>query len=73
MLPPDIMQILRCPNDPQRKTPLEQTETHLVCTQCQLRFRIRDGIPNLLIDEAELPDGCRSLRDLPCRKSASPA
>jgi uncharacterized protein YbaR (Trm112 family) len=70
MLPPEIMQLLRCPADAKRNVPLEQTDTHLVCTQCKLRFRIRDGIPNLLIDDAELPEGCASLRDLPCRKGA---
>lgn len=71
MLSNELMQILRCPADPKRETPLEQSETHLTCTQCRLRFRIRDGIPNLLIDDAELPEGCAGLRDLPCRKSAS--
>ena len=44
-------------------------ETRFVCTRCGPRFSIEDEIPNMLIEEAELPQGCRSLADLPCVKS----
>ena len=38
----------------------------LVCTRCGPRFAIQDDIPNMLIDEAELPPGCASLAELEC-------
>jgi hypothetical protein len=28
----------------------------LVCTQCRRRYPVRDGIPVMLIEEAELPE-----------------
>ena len=33
------------------------------------RFAIKDEIPNMLIEEAELPPGCASLADLECVKT----
>lgn len=71
MLSPDALKYLRCPLDPKRQTPLLLEETHLSCSQCHTRFRIRDGIPNLVADEAELPEGCSNVRQLPCRKPGS--
>ncbi len=49
--------------------PLRREEEVLVCTRCGLRFEIRDEIPNMLIEEATLPDGCNGLRDLKCVRS----
>jgi uncharacterized protein len=67
MIAPDFLQLLRCPLDPQRQTPLAEEEGHLVCPKCRARFRVRDGIPNLVKEEAELPPGVESLGQLPAR------
>ena len=50
----DLLAILACP---QCKAPLIRQEDRLVCTrpECRLRYPIREGIPILLIDEAEPP------------------
>lgn len=61
-----FLTVLRCPIDPVRETPLEREEQHLVCTQCRVHFPIRQGIPILLMAEAELPDGCERAGQLPC-------
>lgn len=68
MISPDLLQMLRCPWDPRRQTPLALGENHLACEQCGLRFPIKDGFPVLVVEEAELPPGCRSLDQLPCQK-----
>ncbi len=55
MLPKELLEILVCP---QCKGDLEydaQAAT-LTCLACRLRYRIRDDIPNMLIDEAERLD-----------------
>jgi uncharacterized protein YbaR (Trm112 family) len=54
---------------PLGKTPLRLEGETLVCTRCGPRFAIKDDIPNMLIEEAELPAGCRSLADLECVRS----
>ena len=59
---------LRCPIDPAREATLSDEETHLSCSRCQVKFRIRDGVPNLIPDEAELPNGCAHRKNLPCQK-----
>jgi uncharacterized protein YbaR (Trm112 family) len=69
MISADLLQLLRCPWDPRRQTPLALQEGHLVCEQCALRFPIKDGFPVLVVEEAELPAGCRSLDQLPCQKN----
>ncbi len=51
-LSPELLEILACP---QCKQPvrLESDDSGLVCDSCRLRFPVRDGIPVMLIDEAE--------------------
>jgi uncharacterized protein YbaR (Trm112 family) len=46
----DLLDILACPNC---KGPLRQGESSLFCTACRLRYPVRDGIPVLLVEEAE--------------------
>lgn len=56
-LDPQLLEILVCPRC---KGDLEYrpAEAVLVCTACGLVYPIRDGIPVLLIDEAQpLPEG----------------
>ena len=50
-LPQDLLDILVCP---QCKGDLEYREgdNALVCRACRLRYRIEDGIPVMLIEEA---------------------
>jgi uncharacterized protein YbaR (Trm112 family) len=61
------MEKLRCPMDP-RRTRLDETEAALVCQRCRVRFPIKEGIPCLLIEEAELPPGCTVVASLPCQR-----
>jgi uncharacterized protein YbaR (Trm112 family) len=70
MIDSQALQWLRCPIDPKRNATLLDEETHLTCSNCKVRFRIRDRIPNLIADEAELPEGCSSRKQLPCQKPA---
>lgn len=70
MINPQALQWLRCPIDPKRNAALVDEETHLACSHCKVRFNIRDGIPNLIADEAELPEGCSSRKQLPCQQPA---
>ncbi len=67
MLSPVLLEILRCPLDPSH-TRLSLENDRLICQRCQLRFPIKDGIPVLIPEEAELPPGCTSLEQLPCQR-----
>ena len=58
---PQLLAILVCPLT---RSPLRQDGDHLVAEQPEnagLRYPIQDGIPILLIDQAELPNGIDSL------------
>lgn len=65
---PDLLEVLACPLG---KADLELRDGGLVCTRCGPVFKIEDGIPIMLIDEAELPDGVEKIEDLPCQKEGS--
>ena len=62
-LPQDLLDILVCPLG---KKPLRQEEDALVCTECGARYKVADGIPIMLIEEATLPDGVGSIEELVC-------
>lgn len=64
MVSEDLLALLVCPMD--QKSSLRREADSLVCTRCGLRFAIKDDIPNMLVEEAELPPGCSSLADLEC-------
>ena len=53
MIEKDLLEILACPLD---KEPIRQEGDRLVCTSCGRRYPIREGIPIMLIEEAELPE-----------------
>jgi uncharacterized protein YbaR (Trm112 family) len=57
-LDPELLEILVCPNDRGEIEVLEQEQV-IVCKQCGYRYPIRDGIPVMLIDEAEKPSGSK--------------
>ena len=65
MIEERLMEILRCPLG---KSKLRQEKDALVCERCGVRFPIREGIPVMLVHEATLPDGIKSVDQLPCQK-----
>ena len=67
MISPELVERLRCPMDPRREARLTQEADRLVCQRCGLRFGIKDGIANMVVEEAELPPGCPSREQLPCQ------
>lgn len=62
----ELLSILVCPLG---KSELQYESDRLICKQCGPVFTIKDGIPIMLIEEAQLPPGCSSIADLPCMKS----
>lgn len=46
----ELLDILACP---QCKGPLQDDDAFLTCKACGLRYPVREGIPVLLVDEAE--------------------
>ena len=54
----ELLEILVCPNDRGEVEYLE-AEQLIVCSTCGYRYPVRDGIPVMLIDEAEKPGSAR--------------
>lgn len=54
MIDKSLLEILACPAC---KTEVKLEGDRLVCVQCGRRYPIRDGIPVMLIDEAEPRQG----------------
>ena len=52
MIDKELLDILACPLC---KTDVRLEADKLVCTKCGRRYPIKDDIPIMLIDEAELP------------------
>jgi uncharacterized protein YbaR (Trm112 family) len=48
---------LRCPFDPEREATFARENQAMVCTECGASFPIRNGLPILIPDEADLPPG----------------
>jgi uncharacterized protein YbaR (Trm112 family) len=67
MISPDFLAVLCCPFDPAHKASLIAHDDHLSCEQCGAKFKIKDGFPNLVPQEAELPPGCSTISQLPAR------
>ena len=65
MIEERLMKILRCPLG---QAKLRQEKEALVCEKCGVKFPVREGIPVMLIHEATLPEGVKSVEDLPCQK-----
>ncbi|HYH68279.1 MAG TPA: Trm112 family protein [Urbifossiella sp.] len=66
-----VLALLRCPLDPRRQATLSRDQQVLVCTGCHVQFPIKNGLPILIPDEGELPDGVRSADRLPCRRRSA--
>ena len=54
MIDPEFLQILRCP---WCLGVLECREERLFCGRCGAAYAVEDGVPNLLVEEAELHCG----------------
>jgi len=52
MLDPDLLEILACP---ECRAEVREEGDRIVCTGCGRRYPVREGIPILLVDEAEPP------------------
>ena len=52
MIDAKLLEILACPLC---KTEVKLEGERLVCVQCGRRYPIREGIPVMLVEEAELP------------------
>ena len=66
MVSEQFLSLLVCPMG---KVPLKHEGDLLICTQCGIRYSIKDDIPNMIVEEAELPSGCATLADLECVKT----
>ncbi len=49
---PELLSILACPVD---HAAVRDEGGALVCSSCGRRYPVRDGIPVMLVEEAELP------------------
>ena len=57
LIDPELLEILACPAcDSRPPVTLDEPNSRLICTECGRRYPIKDGIPIMLVDEAELPD-----------------
>lgn len=54
MIDPKLLEILACPAC---TTDVKLEGERLVCVRCGRRYPIRDGIPVMLVEEAEVPPG----------------
>ena len=50
MIDKDLLEILACPAC---KGDVEQRDEKIVCLQCSRKYPIKDGIPIMLVDEAQ--------------------
>jgi uncharacterized protein YbaR (Trm112 family) len=50
MIDKDLLEILACPAC---KGDIQLQDEKIVCTKCGLKYPIKDGIPIMLVDEAE--------------------
>lgn len=53
MIDDELLNILACPAC---KADVKLEGEKIVCTKCARRYPIKDGIPVMLLDEAETPD-----------------
>lgn len=56
-LPADFLALLACPVcDDRAALEVADDHQHLVCSACQRRYPVRDGIADLTAESAVLPD-----------------
>ena len=54
-IPAELWDVLACPCPDHAPLRADEATSRLVCTTCGRSFEVRDGIPVLLLDEAESP------------------
>jgi uncharacterized protein YbaR (Trm112 family) len=54
MVDPELLEWLVCPVC---RAPIRPEGDRLVCTRCGRRYPVREGIPVMLVEEAEGPEG----------------
>lgn len=55
---PSLLEILACPCPAHASVELLAEQNQIICTKCETKFPIKDGIPVMLLDEAEAgPNG----------------
>ena len=52
MIDPQLLELLACPAC---KTAVREDGDRLVCVSCGRRYPVREGIPVILVEEAEQP------------------
>jgi len=51
----NLWEVLACPCDAHGAVVADEQDQMIVCTVCQRRFPVRDGVPVMLLDEALFP------------------
>ena len=59
MIDKELLDILACPLC---KSDVSLEGDHIVCSKCGRRYPVKDDIPVMLIDEAELPKDARGAK-----------
>ena len=67
----ELLELLRCPLDPDRSARLTPEREAVVCINCRVTFPVKQGLPVLIAAEAELPAGTTELSQLPCQRRAN--
>ena len=67
----ELLEILVCPND-RGDVDYHEDEQVIVCRTCGYRYPVRDGIPVMLIDEAEKPEVEKPVAKKPTGHAAKP-
>jgi len=57
MIDQELLDILACPFDKKGNLIYDEENQKLICRECGRRYNIHNGIPVMLIEEAERPDG----------------
>ena len=60
MIDRELLDILACPAC---KADVKLEEGKIICVKCRRRYPVRDDIPIMLVDEAELPSGSKERDD----------
>jgi uncharacterized protein YbaR (Trm112 family) len=56
-IPAELWEVLACPCPDHAALEVDVARGRIVCTKCRRSFEVRDGIPVMLLDEAENPAG----------------